>query len=292
MAAKDISRVKLDDFVAAARKGSEDGEPLLFTSGYVGRSATEGNLRIYSDPSLSRWIEAAEEDVVHSMPIADSPLGGSHLWLKGSAKVSPGVAGGPTGEPGGGLEGPLTILPETSGPCLDTRHPICIQQHAPVTRLIHCPTQPPMCIREQAPWQPFTMLGCTGFACVAAPGPAARAEPVFTDPVVCPGETGHIPCENFPPRAARAWFTVHFCAAPRAAFAGPIGQTGWQTCACPPGQTGWRTCACPVGPPAAAIQMGATASTLCIWCGPVIPTQQCTWMPGCPNTPTGPICSP
>lgn len=90
MAAKDSPGVRLDAFVAAARKDPGDSTPLLFTSGYVGRSPTEGALRIYSDPSLSRWIDVAEEDVVHAVPIADSPLGGSHLWLKGSAKPSTG----------------------------------------------------------------------------------------------------------------------------------------------------------------------------------------------------------
>jgi hypothetical protein len=241
MAAKGTPRAKLDDFVGAARPDPAASEPLLFTSGYVGRSPTEGNLRIYSDPSLSRWIEAAEADVVHAVPIADSPLGGSHIWLKGSANVSPGVAAGPAGEPGGGPEGPITVLPETGGPCLETRHPMCVQeqQQGLVTRLSQCPTQPPMCIQQQAPRQPFTLLGCTGFACAAA-----RPEPGFTDPTVCTVETGHIPCENFPALAARAWFTVHFCAAPQAAFAGPIGQTGWQTRACLVG-THWHTCGCP-----------------------------------------------
>ena len=71
MATKNSPRVRLDAFVAAARRIPADGAPLLFTSGYVGRSPTEGKLRIYWDPSLSRWIEAAEEGVV---PPCRSPI--------------------------------------------------------------------------------------------------------------------------------------------------------------------------------------------------------------------------
>jgi hypothetical protein len=189
MAAKKQLGIKLDEFVGAVRNDPAATEPLLFTSGYVGRSATDGHIRIYSDASLSRWVEAAEEDVVHSAPIADSPLGGSHLWLKASARLSPGAAGAPA------------------------------------------PALP-----EPAQMQPFTLLGCTGFACRTP----ARAEPAFTEPPICRGETGHIPCENFTKFAARGWFTVHFCAV--AQVAQPLAGTQWQSCACPSPSAGPWNC--------------------------------------------------
>lgn len=227
MAAKNQSRIKLDDFVGAVRGDPSASDPLLFTSGYVGRSPTEGNIRIYSDPSLSSWIEAAEEDVVHSMPIADSPLGGSHLWLKGSARLSPGVTGGPTGEPIPGTpQGPGTILPDTWGPCLETRAPMCIRQEPPVTRQLVCPTLPPICLQH-----PF----------------AARAEPAFTEPPICAGPSGHIPCVTYTENALRGGFTVHFCAGPRLAE-WPTGAclaaagTLWQSCACPSPSAGPWNC--------------------------------------------------
>jgi hypothetical protein len=239
MAAKNQPRIKLDDFVAAVRGDPSASEPLLFTSGYVGRSPTEGNVRIYSDPSLSRWIEAAEEDVVHSIPIADSPLGGSHLWLRGSARISPGVVGGPTGEPIPGLpEGPLTLVPRTLEPCLETRHPMCIQQWPPITRLAVCPTLPPVCFPMEQ--HPIATLACAA---------AAQAEPAFTEPPICAGPSGHIPCANYTENALRGGFTVHFCARPRldrfptksdsiAIAAGTI----WQSCACPSPSAGPWNC--------------------------------------------------
>jgi hypothetical protein len=92
MAAAKSPSVRLDPFVAAVRKEPGDSGPLLFLSGFVGRSPAKGRLRIYPDASLSHWLEAAEADVVHSAPIANSPLGGSHLWLRGSAALTAGPA--------------------------------------------------------------------------------------------------------------------------------------------------------------------------------------------------------
>jgi hypothetical protein len=94
-------RVRLDPFVAAVRKDPGDTEPLCVVTGFVGRSPTEGKLRIYADAGLSHWVEAAEADVVHSVPIDNSPLGGSHLWLKASAPLTPGSVAAGAGPPGG-----------------------------------------------------------------------------------------------------------------------------------------------------------------------------------------------
>jgi hypothetical protein len=233
MAAKNQTSVKLDEFVAAVRGDPKASEPLLFTSGYVGRSATKGNLRIYSDPSLSRWIEAAEADVVHSVPIADSPLGGSHIWLKGSAKLSLDVAG-PTGEPPGlePKEPPLQ-LPVTQSPCLEPWYPPYVQEQLPFTRFVVCPTQPPMCIQEQAPLS--TAIGC---AAAGGPAPVAQAfRAGFTD-AGCP--THSVPCETAPTVVRVQNFPTWICAVPQypatAAMICPayVGYPDTRICRTPP----------------------------------------------------------
>src|SRR5688500_4811200 len=97
--------LRFDDFVNSVRSDPAQSEPLIMLAGYVGKSDTDGNVRIYPDASLSNWYEASQDDVVHSRPIADSPLGGSNVWLKGTAKIIPGVASVPKPEPEEGEAG-------------------------------------------------------------------------------------------------------------------------------------------------------------------------------------------
>ncbi|HEX9932831.1 MAG TPA: hypothetical protein VGB08_08330 [Allosphingosinicella sp.] len=112
MAEKQTGPVRFDDFVNAVHADPAEVQPRVLLSGFVGRSATEGNIRVYSDPSLSHWVEAPAAAVVHSAPIADSPLGGSHVWVDASTELTPGSAGvsaaaegGDGGEGGGGAAG-------------------------------------------------------------------------------------------------------------------------------------------------------------------------------------------
>src|SRR5687767_1557535 len=105
MADKKASGIQYDDFVNALRSDPAQSEPLIMLAGYVGKSDTDGNLRIYPDASLSNWYEASQDDVVHARPIADSPLGGSNVWLKGNAKITPGAASFPAPEPKEGEDG-------------------------------------------------------------------------------------------------------------------------------------------------------------------------------------------
>jgi hypothetical protein len=97
MAEKANSSVRFDDFVGRVHADPANVEPRILLSGFVGRSEDEGKLRIYSDPGLGSWVEAATDDVVHAQPISDSPLGGSHVWLKSSAALTPGSAQGAGG---------------------------------------------------------------------------------------------------------------------------------------------------------------------------------------------------
>jgi hypothetical protein len=58
-------------------------------SGFVGRSAEDGKIRLYVDASLRGYYEISIPDIVHSqqVPATESPLGGSIVYVKGSARL-------------------------------------------------------------------------------------------------------------------------------------------------------------------------------------------------------------
>src|ERR1044072_6125455 len=85
------SRIRYDDIVNAIHADPAKTEPVMSLAGYVDRSSEKGNVRIYPDASLCHWYEVAEADIVHSRPIDDSPLGGSHISLNAPAKLTPSI---------------------------------------------------------------------------------------------------------------------------------------------------------------------------------------------------------
>jgi hypothetical protein len=85
------SRLRYDDFIANVIPDPAKVEPTLLLSGFVGHGAGEATVRIYPDPSLNKWVDVPEADIVHCMPIPDSSLGGSHIWVKRSAEIRPGA---------------------------------------------------------------------------------------------------------------------------------------------------------------------------------------------------------
>ena len=72
------TKIRYDDFVANVQPNPAIPEPTLMLSGFVGRGPA-GYARIYPDPTLGTWYDVPEDAVVHSMPIADSKLGGSYV---------------------------------------------------------------------------------------------------------------------------------------------------------------------------------------------------------------------
>jgi len=60
-------------------------------SGFVGHGP-DGHARVYPDPTLGTWYDIPEGDILHSMPIAESKLGGSHIWVRAGAQIKPGSA--------------------------------------------------------------------------------------------------------------------------------------------------------------------------------------------------------
>src|SRR5580700_4296975 len=84
-------KIRYDDFIANVLPDPTKPESTIMLSGFVGHGA-DGQVRVYSDPSLGTWYDVPEADVIHSMPIPDAKLGGSYLWVRSSAQIKPGTA--------------------------------------------------------------------------------------------------------------------------------------------------------------------------------------------------------
>ena len=57
--------------------------------GFVGRSAEDGNIRLYVDASFRNYYEISISDILHNqqLPTTQSPLGGSVVYVRGSAPL-------------------------------------------------------------------------------------------------------------------------------------------------------------------------------------------------------------
>jgi hypothetical protein len=60
-----------------------------FVSGFLGRSAQDGYVRLYLTPDLNEYLEIREEDIVHTQALAteQNPLGGHAVWMRRDATV-------------------------------------------------------------------------------------------------------------------------------------------------------------------------------------------------------------
>src|ERR1700731_1456485 len=132
MADNDQSKIRYDDFVSNVQPDPAKPEPTIMLTGFVGHGP-DGHVRIYPDPTLGTWYDVPEADVVHSLPIADSKLGGSYIWIRTSSEIKPGSAApaAPAAAPPAAMAGPAggiqptpTVLthcficpPQTQGPC-------------------------------------------------------------------------------------------------------------------------------------------------------------------------------
>ena len=259
MAEKSSSRIRFDDVVNAVHADPANVEPTVLLAGYLGRSTEEGHVRVYLDPSLCNWLEVPEAEVIHTRPIADSPLGGSQLWVRASAQLKPGVAGAPApaaGEEGGAEKAEGGADKAAVGADTGVFNPMAT---------IH-PTI----------WTQFCPTGVGCIATIPCLPPSIGCPPAGADQAGLVGPTGTQGCTQ-----------PGHC----------VGQTGWHTCACPIGPTGWHTCACPIGPTGyQGCGGGGTAATVCTQLGcpthmlgcPSTSTCPPTHMLGCPNTSTCP----
>jgi len=269
MAEKSSSRLRLDDFVNAVHADPANVEPTVLLAGYLGRSPEEGNVRVYIDPSLCNWLEVPEAEVIHSRPIADSPLGGSQLWVRASAQIKTGAAGAPApaaDEENGGEKGEVGADTGVFNP-MATIHPTIWTQFCPtgVGCIATIPCLPPSigCPQEgqlqggPTGWHTCACpIGPTGWHTCACPATQLGCP----NTVSCPPQA----LGGQPPTGEACFGTVHCPTHQPHCLIGPtgtqgcgqgglgaVGPTGTQGCTQPGHcavQTSWHTCACPIGP--------------------------------------------
>ena len=80
------------EFDALAEKIVPDPATILDSvalSGFVGRSAEDGKIRLYVDASFRSYYEISIPDIVHrqQLPATQAPLGGSVVYVKGGASL-------------------------------------------------------------------------------------------------------------------------------------------------------------------------------------------------------------
>ncbi len=95
MPADEQTKVRLDQFTSRVVPDPKNpGEALLIT-GFLGPSSEPEHTRIYFDATLSRYVDAPTNEILHTEPLPkeQSPLGGSYIWLKRDTEVLFGKAG-------------------------------------------------------------------------------------------------------------------------------------------------------------------------------------------------------
>jgi hypothetical protein len=140
MADGERTKVRLDAFTAKVVPDPKNpGESLLLV-GFLGASSEPKQTRIYWDASLSSFVDVETADIIYSEPLGkeQSPLGGSYIWVKRSAEVTIGSAGGSTAK-GKFFQGPvMTVYGGTFGGAAAT-------VGAPMTPACNAPSQAYVC---------------------------------------------------------------------------------------------------------------------------------------------------
>ena len=168
-------KLTFSKFVSEVVKDPKTPVETLLLHGYVGESSEAGHTRLYFDPQLSSYAELPDDAILHSqeIPAAESPLGGTYVWIKRDAQVIHGQPA-PARQKGTFLEGPLMAganIPPPSAPiiCLPTL------LGCPHTQLHGCPPPTPPVLCQH----PTPLHGC--------PLPTAPTQccPPPTPPVIC-----------------------------------------------------------------------------------------------------------
>jgi hypothetical protein len=196
MADNDTSKIRYDDFISSVQPDPAKPESTIMLSGFIGHGP-DGHARVYPDPTLGTWYDIPEGDILHSMPIAESKLGGSHIWVRANAQIKPGSAApeateAPQQAAAVGMN-PMNPTPATHcfvcdppkaaaalqpTPTVQTHCFIC----PPHTLAVHCWTAPVICDTMQMP-TPATRC----FIC-----PPPHPTPLTVPPWVC-GQPGLTP---------------------------------------------------------------------------------------------------
>ena len=191
MADNEQSKVRYDDFVGRVQADPASPQSTIMLAGYAGHGP-EGHIRIYPDPTLGNWYDVPAADIVHSMPIEDSKLGGSYVWIRSSAAIKPGNAAPPAP-----AAAPVAAAPNLQPtPTAQTHCFICppLTQHCTVAPQcpppsLHCPSSPIVCDTH-----PSLGIACTVVPQCPPPTPLHGCPPPPPTPF-CP----HTPLQGCPP---------------------------------------------------------------------------------------------
>jgi hypothetical protein len=209
MADSEQSKIRYDDFIAAILPDPAKPESTIMLAGFIGHGA-DGQVRLYPDPSLGTWYDLPEGDVVHSIPIPDSKLGGSYVWVRATADIKPGststsstATGGGSGDAAAAAAAPaaqaapnFTIGAGCTFICAQPGgglHPTPTAQPTPATHCFICPPLTQDCTVATACSQQCTtpLAGClpvqtAATACTQhCTTPLAGCLPVQTAATVC-----------------------------------------------------------------------------------------------------------
>jgi hypothetical protein len=186
-------------FVSEVVKDPKTPVETLLLHGYAGDSSEAGHTRLYFDPQLSSYVEIPDDAILHSqeIPAAQSPLGGTYVWIKRDTQV---IHGQPTParQKGAFLEGPIMGGVNTQNVCNVTTPGPCVTVVCTIPPQCHN-TIPPQCPLPPTPACPHTPLhGCPPLTPACPPTPNHPCI-VPTSPVIChvtPAcpPTPHQPC--------------------------------------------------------------------------------------------------
>jgi hypothetical protein len=267
------SKIQYDDFIANVQPDPAKPEATIMLSGFIGHGG-DGVVRIYPDPSLGTWYDVPETDVVHSMAVPDSKLGGSYVWVRSSAQIKPGSA---APAPAAAAAAPVAQAAPNftigAGCTFICAQPGAALQPTPATHCFICPSITQQCM-QPTPTADVTLATiCTQHNFCVQPTPTAHPSLATVCTQFCP--TFHAGCVTLPNNCF------------------PITQPAVCTIAVSPN--------CPPQAPvqqqnfaAAAMQPTPTVQTRCFVCPPVTLQQQCgvhTAPPACPHQTIATVCT-
>jgi hypothetical protein len=89
-----MKKIQLDAFVEILRPDPKSNPELVIMQGYIGASAQENSIRLYSNEQLNSFFDILEEDILFEQKrdTKSYPLGGSMIWCKAGTKTKQGNA--------------------------------------------------------------------------------------------------------------------------------------------------------------------------------------------------------
>jgi len=194
MADNTPSKIQYDDFIANVQPDPAKPESTTMLSGFIGHGG-DGVVRIYPDPSLGTWYDVPETDVVHSMAVPDSKLGGSYVWVRASAQIKPGSsAAAAAAAPAAQAAPNFTIGAGCTFICAQPG--AGLQQPTPATHCFICPPHTQQCL-QATPTADVTLATiCTQYNQCLQPTPTVHQSLATVCTQFCP--TFHAGCLTLP----------------------------------------------------------------------------------------------